>query len=106
MDSLPVGNCRCLMRTGTTLNNVLVASLVGRWRVERMRLLSKYAAFHVLMVRCSTKSAIERAMERSLWKKSRLRTVPAQSACMAIAERGGLLELQGSADTVSMHGYC
>ena len=30
----------------------------------------------------------------------------AQSACMAIAERGGLLELQGSAGTVSMHGYC
>ena len=62
-----------------------------------MRLLSEYAAFHVLMVRCSTESAIERSMEGSLWKKSKLRTIPAQSACMAIAERHGLLELRGSA---------
>ena len=61
------------------LASVLVASLVRYWRMELMRLISMYAALHVLMMCCFT--------ERSLSKmKLRLRTVPENSTSVLLRE--------------------
>ena len=62
------------------LANVLVASSVRyNWRMELMRLISMYAALHVLMMCCF--------IERSLSKmKPRLRTVPENSTSVLLRE--------------------
>ena len=59
------------------LTNVLVATSVKYWRMELMRLISMYAALHVLMMCCF--------IERSLSKmKPRLRTVPENSTSVLL----------------------
>ena len=61
------------------LTNVVVVSSVRYWHIELKRMISVYAALHVLMMCCF--------IERSLSKmKSRLRTVPENSASVLLRQ--------------------
>ena len=68
--SLPAGNYSSLnLDRMHELTGVLVASSVRYWRIELMRLISVFAALHVLMMCCF----IARLRSKM---KSRLRTIP------------------------------
>ena len=61
------------------LTNVLLASSVRYWRMELTRLISMYAALHVLKMCCFIEGSLSKM-------KPRLRTVPENSTLVLLRE--------------------